>query len=307
MDFNFKYLEELANRAVVYLKDKGKAETTVGKYVWIWKQIDRYLHDNKIMECNKDAVLEYVRKKFGDRKICDLTHYEKSCVSQAFNLVQFMEAGEMFEMIEHVQKEKPELNGAIGNLMSDYLLLLQSKRLVKKTLKGYKYYLYKFQKYLYGHGILEVQRISPISIVSYSSHISPVHPGAKHFALGIIRGFLRYAYDEKKTNTDLSLAVPRDNYKNQPKLPSTYTKEETEKILAVPDLSTSTGRRNYAILLLIVRLGLRASDVRFCLFHSKSVPVFQCKSIPFLSNKKTSRINFFMPLILLPLLFFFVR
>ena len=268
MKFNFKYLEELADQAVVYLRNKGKSKSTVSKYVWIWNQIDRYLHDNQIMECNKESVIRYVQQRFGNRRICDLTHYEKSCVSQAFNLLQFMETGEMLETIEHVPKERAKLNGAVGNVMLDFLLLMRSKRLVEKTLKNYKWYLYELQEYLYENEILEIQQISPMSIMLYCSHMPQGHPGAKHAALCIIRRFLRYAYDNKKTNADLSLVVPHDNYIHQPKLPSIYTKKEVEKILATTDRSTETGKRNYAILLMIVRLGLRASDVRLLQFDN---------------------------------------
>lgn len=267
MNFHFEYLKLLSEQAVVYLRNKGKAESTASKYVWIWKQIDRYLHDNKIMECNKKAVIAYVQHKFNNRRICDLSHYEKTCVSQALNLIQFMETGEMFEMIELIPKEKAELKGEIGGFMLDFMLLKTSRRLSEKTLRNYKWYLYCFQKYLYENGILEVQRISPMAILSYCSQLSPGHLGARHAALGVIRSFLRYAYDEKRTNADLSLVVPKDNYKQQPKLPSTYTKEEVEKILATQDRSTITGKRNYAILLLIIRLGLRASDVRALRFE----------------------------------------
>jgi site-specific recombinase XerD len=262
MNFHFEYLKSLSEEAAIYLRDKGKSESTIGKYVWIWKQIDRFLHDNKIMECNKSAVIEFVRQKFDNRRICDLTHYEKSCVSQALNLVQFMEAGEMFEMVELVPKEKVEFMGAIGGLMQDYILYKKSRRLSDKTLGNYKWYLYGFQKHLHANEIFEVHRLSPMAILTYCTTMSSGHLGAKHAALCVLRSFLRYIYDGKKTKTDLSLAVPFDNYKQQPKLPSTYTKEEALKILATADRSTVTGKRSYAILLLIIRLGLRASDVR---------------------------------------------
>jgi len=268
MNYYFEYLKSLSEQAKVYLRSKGKSESTVSKYVWIWKQIDRYLHENGIMECNKDAVIAYVRKKFNGKRICDLTHYEKSCVSQALNLIQFMETGEMFETVEHVPKEKAELKGEIGVLMLDFLLLMKSRRLSAKTLQNNKWYLYGLQKYLYDNDIFELRQISPMAIITCCSTMSPGHSGARHAALGVIRSFLRYAYDEKKTNTDLSLTVPRDNYKQQPKLPSTYTKEEVGKILATADRLTVTGKRNYAILLLIVRLGLRASDVRALRFDN---------------------------------------
>jgi len=262
MNFYFDYLKGLSEQAIIYLTNKGKSKSTTEKYVWIWKQIDRYLHENNIVECNKEAVIAYVKQKFDNRRICDLTHYEKSCVSLAFNLIQFMETGEMFELIEHVTKEKAEFKGEIGGLMLDFILLKQSRRLSQKTLRNYKWYLYCFQKYLYQNDIHEMPRLSPLMILSYCAQMPSGHLGAKHVALCVIRSFLRYAYDEKKTNTDLSLVVPGDNYKQQPKLPSTYTKEEVEKILTTADRSTTTGKRNYAILLLIVRLGIRASDIR---------------------------------------------
>ena len=214
------------------------------------------------MECNKNAVIEYVQQKFEGRRICDLSHYEKSCVSQALNLIQFMETGEMFEMIEHVPKERVNLEGEIGSLMLDFILFKKSKRLSVKTLDNYKWCLYGFQKYLHESGIFEIQRISPLSILSWCTQLSSGHLGAKHLALSVIKCFLRYAYDEKKTSIDLSLIIPRDNYKQLPKLPSTYTKEEVVKILTTTDRSTVIGKRNYAILLSIIRLGLRASDIR---------------------------------------------
>jgi integrase len=85
--------------------------------------------------------------------------------------------------------------------------------------------------------------------------------------LSIIKGFLRYLYDQNKTARDYSVIIPKDNYKKQPKLPSTYTKEEVLVILNSIDRSTSLGKRNYAILMLAVRLGMRASDISHLQFR----------------------------------------
>ena len=189
----------------------------------------------------------------------------------------------MFETVELVAKEKAELKGEIGNLMLDFLLMKKSMRLSEKTLGNYKWYLYVFQKSMYQSGVTEPERISPLAILTWCSQLPSGHLGAKHASLCTVRNFLRYAYDAKKTKTDLSLIVPRDNYKQQPKLPSTYTKEEVVKILSTVDRATATGKRNYAILLLIVRLGLRASDVRALSFDNikwamNTISFEQCKT-----------------------------
>ena len=52
----------------------------------------------------------------------------------------------------------------------------------------------------------------------------------------------------------------KDVYKRQ-KLPSAYTSEEIKKIVSSVDRSTTTGKRNYSIILLATMLGLRASDI----------------------------------------------
>jgi site-specific recombinase XerD len=43
--------------------------------------------------------------------------------------------------------------------------------------------------------------------------------------------------------------------------PSFLSPEQTERVLAATDRTTSTGRRDYAVLLLLARLGLRAGEV----------------------------------------------
>jgi integrase/recombinase XerD len=47
----------------------------------------------------------------------------------------------------------------------------------------------------------------------------------------------------------------------QSSLPALLSPEEVERVLASTDRSTSRGRRDYAILLLLARLGLRAGEI----------------------------------------------
>lgn len=50
------------------------------------------------------------------------------------------------------------------------------------------------------------------------------------------------------------------------RVPSVYTYEEVEKLLLCVDRNTPMGKRDYAVLLLAVRLGMRASDIRLLCF-----------------------------------------
>ena len=55
--------------------------------------------------------------------------------------------------------------------------------------------------------------------------------------------------------------MPKDGYKAQAQMPSTYAVEEIERLIAVVDRNNAVGKRDYAIILLAARLGLRASDI----------------------------------------------
>ncbi len=251
--------EELTNAASKYLEGLGRSKQTVTIYNWIWRKIKLYMDKNKIANCTSKTVADYLSFTFGKKSISDLTHHEKHCLRCALKLAQFAETSKMVLIVNH--SERVVLSGEIGRQMIQYIECKRSLRLNEKTLRSYSWYLYQFLKYLNECETFSTSFLSPLKIMKYAALLLPNAAGAKHLALSIIRNFLRYLYDEGKTQKDLSLVVPRDNYKKQPRLPSTYTKVEVRTIIESIDRSTSTGKRDYAILMLAVRLGLRASDI----------------------------------------------
>ena len=76
-----------------------------------------------------------------------------------------------------------------------------------------------------------------------------------------LRSFLRFLFFAGETARDLSGSVPMVRKYRMSAPPSFLSPEQTESILAATDRSTSSGRRDYAVLLLLARLGLRAGEV----------------------------------------------
>ena len=76
-----------------------------------------------------------------------------------------------------------------------------------------------------------------------------------------LRSLLRFLFLRGETPRDLSSAVPTMRTYRQTGVPAVLSPEEVEHVLSAPDRSTTRGRRDYAILLLLARLGLRASEV----------------------------------------------
>jgi site-specific recombinase XerD len=76
-----------------------------------------------------------------------------------------------------------------------------------------------------------------------------------------LRSFLRFLHAQGEIPNDLTAAIPTVRRWTQPDVPRKLTPAEVNQVLKAPDPETATGRRNYAILLLLARLGLRSSEI----------------------------------------------
>jgi site-specific recombinase XerD len=76
-----------------------------------------------------------------------------------------------------------------------------------------------------------------------------------------LRSFCHFLFLRGDTSRDLSNSVPTVSKWRQSSVPKFLTPEQEECVLASTDQSTPRGRRDYAILLLLARLGLRASEI----------------------------------------------
>jgi integrase/recombinase XerD len=76
-----------------------------------------------------------------------------------------------------------------------------------------------------------------------------------------LRSFLRFLHAEGELPNDLTAAIPTVRRWTQPDIPKKLTPTEVKRVLEAPDSDTPTGRRDYAILLLLASLGLRSSEI----------------------------------------------
>ncbi len=85
--------------------------------------------------------------------------------------------------------------------------------------------------------------------------------GATKTLISALRMFLRYLASQKKCQAGLERAIPTLANWGHASLPNYLQTNEVQRILDVCDVNTVMGVRDRAIILLLVRLGLRAGDV----------------------------------------------
>lgn len=259
MNTVYRPFDELTLAASQYLRSMGRSDESIRIYLWAWSRLRKYMDDTKNQDYNEDVVMKYIKATYGHSEIDNLTHYQKDHLRHCICLVQFSNAGKIPIYID--RKPKYEITNTFRPVIEEYIDYKKTIRASEITLKAHRWHLYQFSDYLVSRGLQSFEFLSPLELMHYASYIFPDKAAAKNQSLIVVRQFLNYLYDNGHIRRRLSQVVPKDNYRQQAKLPSVYTKEEVRIILDSIDRSTSTGKRNYAIILLAARLGIRVSDI----------------------------------------------
>jgi len=85
-------------------------------------------------------------------------------------------------------------------------------------------------------------------------------PASINRAIAATRSFFRFVFEEGRLETNPAQAV-RSIRLGPPLAPKHLTVGEVQRLLSLPDTDTSTGRRNYALLMLLYNTGLRVGEL----------------------------------------------
>ena len=94
-------------------------------------------------------------------------------------------------------------------------------------------------------------------------HVNDRGPRSAQIMCSVLRSFLRYLKYRGEIACDLASAVPTVRRWKLTSLPKSLDPRDIRRVLATCDRHTALGRRDYAILVVLARMGLRANEVRF--------------------------------------------
>lgn len=83
-----------------------------------------------------------------------------------------------------------------------------------------------------------------------------------------LRAFFRFLYQEGIMPDDLAAKMPMVKARKQTAIPSVWTHEELKQLVGAIGRESPKGRRDYAIILIACRLGLRCTDIKNLCFEN---------------------------------------
>lgn len=140
--------------------------------------------------------------------------------------------------------------------------LLRERGLSPWTLQGYAVTLRRLERHLERVGRPAISDVTPALLTAFVTECGGrMRKNSIAMVCAALRVFLRDAYRERLISRDLSGHVQRPRYYRLSTIPRSIPWAEVKRMLDGVDRRSAVGKRDYAILLLLVAYGLRSREV----------------------------------------------
>ena len=244
---------ELTERCIKYFQRQCYTRNRITVYKSLWRNgIISYMSQKGIESYSPSVGAEFVstchfhgtirpqeREKIRSIQVLDdmlkLGYIRKRCFTPVFHA----------------------LDGEVGAEMEKLITHLTNLRRSMVTIKDYRLYLSEFLMHLNERNVKHVSAITEKDILTFVSS----HPTNKVNIVSALRVLFRFWREEHIVDDRFEELF--DTYKTHKpeRIPSYFAANEVMRIEQSVSRNSANGKRNYAMLLLASRLGLRASDI----------------------------------------------
>jgi integrase len=243
-DFNFT---EIKKAFEVYLLSLRYSPSTAETYRWSLSRLERFMTDTGETKYSPEIGIALLKKEAEDGG--HPVHHLNLTKLTVRRLDDFLSGN--FNLLP--TKENP-VSDCHMEYFQNFLESLRLRGLRDSTVKDYHYSGVKILRAFYLHEVYDLSKIQPQDIYDvFTESNDKANIGRA------LRSFLHYLFKSGVLVHDFSVFVP--SVRKRKPVPSVYTKEETEQLLSSIDTGQSAGIRDYAIILLALRLGVRSGDI----------------------------------------------
>jgi len=175
----------------------------------------------------------------------------------------------LMALLQHLRESQvirapaPRPLNDLGLVEQEYgRFLTQERGLMQSTVDLYLRMVRPFVAHYLQQGKLRLNKLVAKDVINFVLHNTPRRGqwSTKSIITGL-RSFLGFSFQTGRTKTNLVAAVPGVPVSNLSDLPRFLQPDQVEKVLRCCDRRTKVGKRDYTILLLLARLGLRSGEV----------------------------------------------
>lgn len=263
-------VREATARLVSIMAEHGYSSDTLKNYRGILNSLAKYMDSCEIYKLDASVGLDYVHKRTGIRMDGFWgtgTRDANRIMKPIQTLLEFIEKGAVsfskrpklsnFECPSCFQEEYEHFQDAFGE-----------RQYAKATITSNNQILHRFLDCIHKQGVDDSRKINRQHITAFLELFEKCKPKYVTTVIYVLRNYLSFLFYEGFVGDDISKTLPRMRIMRNAFIPYSWEKTDVWKLLQAVDRADPKGKRDYAILLLVVHLGLRVSDIRLLTLSS---------------------------------------
>lgn len=256
-------IEQLVSKVLAELESLNYAYNTFCGYRAFYKRVIAFANEKDEIYFSEALGRDFLKEKYN----CTTNYYKEAMPKRFKGPIRRIRVLGDYQLHGVIVRRIVKKTGYVKPPQFEKELIAYEKECEnneysKRGLRTRMQRLFFFIDYLDCRKVQNSNDITAEIISDYVKTICAHHEKSISSILTTLRVYLRFLYFNQFTGEDLSLKVPKQSKYYYPSIPSVWNKEDVIRMLKSIDRGNPTGKRDYAILLLVAKLGIRVGDIK---------------------------------------------
>jgi len=254
-----------AGRVLAALREAGRSEGTIRRYQAVLDRFASFLAGRGLSAASDQACVDFIAGQTGTRLGTlrePAADGDVQAVRRPVVLMTEALAGRAVVIDRPVTPVKDGCPARFRLLRDDYVASCRARGNAEATLVAKDKAASRFLGYLDEMGASDLTALSVRDVSGFLLRQRGLRRKTVASLRSCLADFLAFLGDTGQGPQGLAGRLPPHRHLRHESEPHLWTSEEIRRVLAVIDRQSATGKRDYAMILLTARLGLRISDLR---------------------------------------------
>lgn len=257
-------LEQLVSQALNQLRQLGYSRRSMRRYRLVWEQLMAFSQKTELGNTlSKEIAAAFIKANRREGNFLSGLHmsWQRHIPFMTSVLMHFANHGEIQRYVTDMQQIR--VPAAMKTTLSDYEHYCETRRCYRpSTVRATMRDVMLFLDFLGARNTSTLDQITALVLTEFIATRDHYTPRTVSRLVSTLRLFLQYLFMQGILLKDISQGLPVVRVPRDATIPSVWDPQLIEKLLNAVDRSSPRGKRDYAILLLACRLGLRVGDIR---------------------------------------------
>lgn len=263
------YLPDLISGLEQELLRLGYTKGSMTFYRRRWNQLMAYAQDRGECYYTEQLGMDFLKEFFGITQE-DFSRTLPQAETQEIRVIRMVGDFQLHHAVLRRYLKHKEI------LTTPFFVYIRSRFRSSCEKKGYsqvttEHYVKQssyLMDYLAAQGLEDFTEVTLDTVYAYIRTLAGFSYKTVEQNICSLRAFFRFLYQEGTVPDDLAAKMPMVKARKQTAIPSVWTHEELKQLIEAIDRGSPKGRRDYAIILIACRLGLRCTDIKNLCFEN---------------------------------------